>query len=132
MTVAHTLETRAAVMGALLAGQGVTEVAAAYDLPQSTVSRWKAMARQEAGRSDDVGELLLDYLRENLTTLSAQAVAFRDPDWLREQGAADAGVLHGILTDKAVRLLEALEGSGVAPGAPSSNGTHTNRVKRHV
>jgi hypothetical protein len=117
-------------MAALLAGQGVTEVAAAYDLPPSTVSRWKAQARQEAGRSDDVGALLLDYLAENLTTLRAQAVAFRDPTWLQSQDAGELAVLHGVMTDKAVRLLEALEGSGVTP-APSTNGPR-NRIRNHV
>ena len=106
----HPPEVRAAAMAALLAGQGVGDVAAEYRLPTSTVSRWKAEARREAGRSDDVGELLLDYLRENLSTLTAQAVVFRDPVWLKGQAAGELAVLHGVMTDKAVRLLEALEG----------------------
>jgi transposase-like protein len=106
-------ETRAAAMAALLAGQSVTTVAAEYRLPHSTVSRWRADARRGAARSDDVGALLLDYLRENLTTLRAQAVAFRDPEWLRTQDASAVGVLHGVLTDKAVRLLEALDGAPI-------------------
>jgi transposase-like protein len=104
-------EVRAAAMAALLAGQGVNEVAAQYRLPKQTVSRWRKQARTEADRSDDVGALLLAYLRENLITLREQAVTFRDPRWLKRQSAADAGVLHGILTDKAVRLLEAMEPS---------------------
>lgn len=130
MASEHPPEVKGAVMAALLAGQGVTEVAKEYDLPTSTVSRWKARAREKAGRSNDVGELLLDYLQENLRTLRAQAHAFRDPEWLRAQEADAAAVLHGVLTDKAVRLLEALEGSGVKPG-PSTNG-HRNRVRNHV
>jgi len=111
----HDPEVRAAAMAALLSGQGVNAVAEEYRLPVSTVSDWKRLARSEAGRSDDIGELLLDYLRENLTTLRAQTIAFRDPEWLREQAASEAGVLHGILTDKAIRLLEALQGSPVEP-----------------
>lgn len=117
-------------MSALLAGQGVAEVAREYSLPESTVSRWRKVARAEAGLSDDIGELLLAYLSENLRTLQAQAVAFRDPEWLRDQGASDVGVLHGILTDKAVRLLEALEGSGVPPTPTYTNGR--NRVADSV
>ncbi len=116
-------------MAALLAGQGVGEVAAAYKLPTSTVSRWRAEARLQAGRSDDVGELLLSYLRENLMTLRAQAVAFRDPQWLKGQEAGAVAVLHGVMTDKAVRLLEALEGSGVQ--SVETNGTR-NRIRDHV
>lgn len=103
-------EVRAAAMAALLAGQGVNEVAREYRLPSSTVSRWKKEAREMAGRSNDVGELLLAYLHTNLETLTAQAVAFRDAKWLREQQADQVAVLHGVLTDKAVRLLEALSG----------------------
>ena len=125
----HDPETKAAAMAALLAGQGVTEVAEAYRLPTSTVSRWKATARLEAGHSDDMGALLLEYLTENLRTLRAQAVAFRDPTWLREQSASEAGVMHGILCDKSIRLLEALEGSGVQP--VSTNGTR-NRIRTYV
>jgi transposase-like protein len=105
----HAPEVRAAVAAALLAGQGVGEVAAQYRLPTSTVSRWKREARRAAGQSEDVGELLLAYLRENLSTLTAQAVVFRDPEWLRTQPAGELAVLHGVMTDKAVRLLEALE-----------------------
>ena len=112
----YTPETKAAVMAALLAGQGTTEVAREYEIPASTVSRWKRKARQEVGRSDDVGELLLGYLTENLTTLTAQAKVFREAEWLRTQDAADVAVLHGVLTDKAVRLLEALD--PVASEAP--------------
>lgn len=130
MAKEHPPEVRAQAMAALLAGQGVTEVAKEYELPPSTVSRWKAKARKEAGRSDDVGALLLDYLSENLRTLRAQVVAFRDPEWLHAQEAHAAAVLHGVLTDKAVRLLEALEGSGVQ-SSPSANG-HRNRVRNHI
>lgn len=110
MASEHPPEVRAACMSALLAGQGVTEVAKEYDLPTSTVSRWKAKARKEAGRTDDVGALLLDYLTENLRTLRAQAETFRDADWLREQDAGELAVLHGVMCDKSVRLLEAMEG----------------------
>lgn len=112
----HEPEVRAAAMSALLAGQGVSEVAREYRLPESTVSRWKADARREAGLTDDIGELLLGYLRENLQSLRAQVVAFRDPAWLKEQRAGELGVLHGILCDKSIRLLEALDGGPVNNG----------------
>lgn len=129
MASEHPPEVKGQVMAALLAGQGVTETAQEYDLPTSTVSRWKKKAREEAGRTDDVGVLLLDYLTENLRTLRAQASAFRDPKWLEKQEADAAAVLHGVLCDKSIRLLEALEGSGVQP-TPETNGR--NRVRNHV
>ncbi len=97
-------------MAALLAGQGVSAVAREYAIPESTVSRWRANARRDAGLSDNIGELLLGYVRENLTTLQVQAVAFRDDAWLKEQPAGELAILHGVMTDKCVRLLEALNG----------------------
>lgn len=123
-------EVRAEVMAALLAGQGVSAVSREYNIPSSTVSRWKRKAREEAGRSDDVGELLLGYLRENLETLTAQARHFRDPAWMKRWPAEQMAVLHGIVCDKTVRLLEALEGAPVEPD-PSHNG-RPNRGRKHV
>ena len=55
----------------------------------------------------------MEYLKGSLHTLQEQARFFADAEWLRKQDAADVAVLHGVLTDKVVRLLEALEGSPV-------------------
>ena len=127
--MAHSPEVKSAAMAALLAGQGVVYVAREYQLPESTVSRWRTEARAEVGLSDDIGELLLAYLGENLKTLQAQAIAFRDADWLRTQDAGEVAVLHGVMCDKAVRLLEALDGSGVSP---TDSGRQRNRVAPYV
>jgi transposase-like protein len=105
----HDPEVRSACMAALLAGQGTTAVAEQYNLPLATVSRWRKEARHLAGKSDDIGALVRDYLRANLTALKAQAAVFSDPTWLKQQGASEAGVLHGIMMDKAIRLLDAME-----------------------
>ena len=108
----HNPEVRAAVMAALLAGQGVSELAEQYKLPTSTISRWKGEATE--GVTADVGDLLLGYLQENLKTLREQAIAFRDVGWLREQKASDLAILHGVMIDKCVRLLEVMEGGPVS------------------
>jgi transposase-like protein len=108
-------QTKAAVMAALLTGQSVSSVAKEYKIPAGTVKSWKS--RQLNGESVavvatekrlEVGELLLEYLRENLATLRIQVATFRDEKWLMKQNAADVAVLHGVLTDKAVRLIEAM------------------------
>ena len=126
----HDPETKASAMAALLSGQGVNAVSLQYNLPESTVSRWKAEARKEAGRSDNVGELLLQYLHSGLETVTAQHAVFRDPKWLRAQDASAVAVLHGVLLDKLIRLLEALEGSAIQPPALHTDGR--NRVRQHV
>lgn len=109
-------EQKAAVMAALLAGQSVSQVAKEYKIPEGTVKAWSSRTDRAqpvaTPKKAEIGELLVEYLRENLTTLRAQSEAFRDPVWLREQGASELAVLHGVLTDKTVRLLEAMGGDG--------------------
>ncbi|MFI5314019.1 MAG: hypothetical protein ACHQ06_07680, partial [Candidatus Dormibacteria bacterium] len=84
-----------------------------YHLPKSTVSRWKhesgtASVPVPNPKKEELGTLVVAYLTEVLTTVRAQAEQFRNTAWLAQQTAADAAVLHGVLVDKAVRLLEAL------------------------
>lgn len=105
-------ETKAQVMAALLAGQSVSQAAETYKVPRGTVAAWSAeMNREQTDpntKKERIGILLIEYLEANLETLKAQQQVFRDPTWLKQQSASEAAVLHGVLTDKAVRLLEAL------------------------
>jgi hypothetical protein len=104
-------ETKAAVMAALLAGQSISYVAKEYDIPAGTVKSWRArsmVAPVATEKKAEIGDLVLRYLHANLTALEAQAIVFSDPDWLEKQEADQAAVLHGVMTDKAIRLLEAL------------------------
>lgn len=120
-------EERAAVLAALLTGQSITQVAAAYKIPVGTVKKWSASrgdtlegtGGEPAGTTKKaIGELLVEYLSANLTALRVQVQAFSDPVWLAKQSASDVAVLHGVMTDKAVRLLEALGGpDGADAGA---------------
>lgn len=113
---AHSEETKAAVMAALLAGQGVAEVATRYKLDKSVVSRWKgqispAQLQQVATKKETrIDELLVDYLGANLRALKAQAEVAADEHYLRKYPPQQLAVLHGVLADKAIRLLEAASG----------------------
>lgn len=109
----HSDETKAAVLSALLAGQSIGAVAREYHLSKSTVSGWKSQSGINSvpvpnPKKEELGTLVVAYLTEVLTTVRAQAQQFRNTAWLAQQSAADAAVLHGVLIDKAVRLLEAL------------------------
>lgn len=104
-------------MAALLAGQSVSAVAREYSLPKGTVSSWRQQAQRRVQVESDSTQkgasldgLLLAYVQENLTTLREQAQFFRDPKWLQRQGASELAVLHGVVADKTVRLLEAFGG----------------------
>ena len=104
---------KAAVLASLLAGQSVSSVAEEYEIPRGTVSSWRRNADPTAlydvdqPQKREVGDLLMVYLRANLQALTAQAEQFADKEWLKQQDASELAVLHGVMTDKAIRLLEA-------------------------
>lgn len=109
-------EIQAQVMAALLAGQGVNETARTYNLPKYTVSRIKKKLEEDpelqqvaTKAREDLSDLIETYLRETLITLAVQAKHFRDKDWLNRQKADQLAVLHGVQTDKTIRILEAAE-----------------------
>ncbi len=121
-------ETKAAVMAALLTGQSISEVAREYRIPAGTVKSWRAKLKDDdqpvaTQKKEAVGALLVEYVRESLITLTEQAVAFRDPEWVKEQPAGDLAVLHGVLSDKTVRILEAMGSGGGDPGGGSPGGS---------
>ncbi len=120
---AHDDGTRAAVLAALLAGQGVSELAREHQLSRSTIINWRDAAGigstpVQPQKKGEISDLVTDLLREVLTTLQLQAVEFRDPEWLKKQGAADVAVLFGVVADKGLRLLSAIE--PVEPGEDSA------------
>ncbi len=111
--VAHNPDTKAAVMAALLSGQGVDDVAASYSLPESTIKGWKRELEAngrivQPEKTAELGDLILEYVRQNLTTLTVQAEHFRDRAWLQKQPADQLAVLHGVVADKTIRILEAI------------------------
>ena len=103
---------KAAVLTALMEGQSINSVAKEYNIPKGTVSNWKNNPPSiEQTQKKEIGDLLLEYLSANLEALRVQVEHFKDKEWLKKQNAADVAVLHGVMTDKAVRLIEALSAS---------------------
>src|SRR5678816_707441 len=101
-------------MAALLAGQSVAVVAQEYDIPEGTVKSWKSrqggdtVATVATEKKEEIGDLLVEYIRLSLESLKAQVQHFGDKNWLASQDADALAVLHGVQTDKAIRLLEAI------------------------
>ena len=109
---AHKDETKAKVIAALTAGHQPSQVCRDFGLPESTVRTWGKSAGVDfaeirAEKKYRLDELVADYLSENLTTLSAQAIHARKSDWLDRQNAESLAILHGVMADKAIRILEA-------------------------
>ncbi len=114
---AYPPEVKAAAIAALAAGTPATQVAIKYSVATATVRAWKARELRDMQFTPTVaqdqraefGQLVLEFLREEVHALRAQAQLFADAEWLKTQSAADLAVLHGVCTDKAVVLLQAIE-----------------------
>lgn len=104
-------ETKAQVMAALLTGQSINAVAKEYKIPKQTISNWKNRDKPGVPKDDTQKEsldnLLFNYVQESLKTLTAQVIIFSDESWIKRQSASELAILHGVITDKAIRLLEA-------------------------
>jgi transposase-like protein len=107
-------EVKARCLSALLSGQTFSQVASAFGVPIGTLKSWKQRSglasptADASAKRERIGGLLLEYLEEGLITLREQVKIFRDPTWLKTQSAGEAAVLHGVIADKQIRLLEAL------------------------
>ena len=100
-------------VAALLAGQGVCEIAREYKIAHPVVSSWKAklgterLTELEARRAEHLDNLIYDFLTTTLVALQRQAEAMSDEAYIKAQPANEVGILFGIFSDKVVRLLEA-------------------------
>lgn len=114
----HDDATKAAVLAELQLATPIKTLARKYGITANTIRRWRSDAGlTEPGvtpeKKEELGAAVLDYIYATLKTLKIQAEFFGDPAWLREQGAASIYLLHGVLADKAIRLLAAIqEGDG--------------------
>ena len=106
--------TKAAAMGALATGQGVSQVAKEYKIPAGTVRVWKSRMVNPAVATEkkiEIGDLLVDMITEQITTLKAQYIATRSTKWIERQSASDMAMLMGVTTDKLMRMLESFDDS---------------------
>ena len=108
---AHSEEVRAQVMAALLAGQGVSEVAKEYSIDPSLIRRWRREQLPDITREkrERIGALVLLYLEKNVECLVSQLEVAGNAQYLKKQSAAEFATLHGIIADKGFSVLSAIE-----------------------
>ena len=120
-------EIKAAAMADLLLLSPAT-VAAKYGLKPATVRQWKSRELPEqtpidvtvvALKKQHIGALMLEYLEASLNALTAQAYVASDPEYINRQPASELAILHGVIADKSVRLVEALQ-HGTPDPVPST------------
>ena len=119
MSTTYSQETKAAVMAAILTGLHPSQIAKEFNIPIGTVKAWKYRQESNGGvaivtvqKKEAIGELISDYLTELLKTLRIQMKVFGNETWLKQQSAHEVAILHGVLADKGIRLLEALADRG--------------------
>lgn len=98
-------------------------VAAKYGLKASTIRQWNHRDEHPLAIPDvthvtlkkqRVVALMLEYLEANLNAQIAQAYVAADPTYINRQPASELAILHGVLSDKSFRLVEALQSDGHA------------------
>jgi hypothetical protein len=100
----------------------VAEVARQMNLPQTTVSTYKAEIPPEkfvelrSKKGEILDEMVFDYMKTGLAALQKQAEIASDPAYIQKQPAGELATLHGVMADKLVRLLEATTRPGGDPG----------------
>lgn len=111
----HSDETRGQALAALLEGQGVSEVARKYNLPRTTVRDLKASIDSEQfaevrhKKEESLAGLIEGHLSASLKAAQEIASQASNAEWRNKQDADKLGVFYGIVTDKAIRILEASE-----------------------
>lgn len=114
---AHSDKTRSEAIAALLEGQGVSEIAKKYKLPESTVRDLRKnidsekFAEVRAKKQEALAEMIEGHLAASLQAARNIANQTKNVEWLNKQDADKLGVFYGITTDKAIRILEAAEAS---------------------
>lgn len=92
-------------------------VAAKHGLKFGTVRSWKSrespltlsLQHVATQKRERIVALALEYLEASFNAQIAQAYVTSNPNYINRQPANDLAILHGVLGDKAVRLLEALQ-----------------------
>jgi transposase-like protein len=116
-------EVRAAVMAALLAGQGVSEISSTFDLPHQTVSDLKQVLEREFGsfgNKKDISEQILELLGTQLDALKTIAANVGRPEYVEKQPASEIAVLYGVISDKAFRIVSAIQTTQSEPRGTAS------------
>lgn len=99
----------AALADVVLLGPGAT--AAKYGIPRSTLTTWQQthdIVHDPSLKKARIMDLAATYLEANLQALTAQAYVTSEPEYIKQQSAEGLAILHGVMADKSVRLLEAI------------------------
>lgn len=110
--MAYSPKVKGEVIAALLAGQGVNEVAKQYNIDKATVSRWKTSLPQQelqqiaTEKKERLVDLIESHLVASLKGAAKCAEQAHNDEWRNKQPADALAVFYGVLSDKSIRLVE--------------------------
>jgi hypothetical protein len=129
-----TPEVKAQALALRVAGQSPREIAAATGVHENTIGEWyKALPTStvtKLKRDQRVDELLQGYLEAVLVALTVQAEVFADRAWIAKANAQQLGILHGIIADKAFRIVEAKQWAESNDGSEEEGGEEKDSSER--
>ena len=117
---------KAQIIGALLAGGAVSDLARKYNLNKSTVSRIKAsLASNElqqvaTEKRDRIDDLILKTVATNLAALQHIAEFASEREYIQQQPAEAIAVLYGQVANTSIRILEAASAAGIGEESPGA------------
>lgn len=112
MPVLYDADTKARVIARVNSGETIADVSRSTHITPPTIRSWVRAAGRPALPAEtriDLGVKVTEFLGEALEALKAISRQFQDPEWTATQNARDLGVAAGILADKMVRVLAAIE-----------------------
>lgn len=109
-------EVKMAIASEIAAGEKPIDLAEKYGCSLATVTRAKQkyltpemLAKMDEQKAAVLGDLMILSLESGIEATVRIANTTKDDGWLRTQNAGDLGKMYGIISDKVVRVAEAME-----------------------
>jgi hypothetical protein len=96
-------------------GTSMVDTSKKLDVPESMVARVRGNCPEElqfyieGGKTDKITELVEKGLEENLLAMNRIVEVTKDEVWLAAQRATELATFFGVISDKTVRVLAAIE-----------------------
>jgi len=109
-------EVKMAIASELAAGEKPIDLADKYGVSLATVTRSKQkyltaemLEKMEEQKAAVLGDLMIQSLEAGIEATVRIADTTKDQGWLHTQNAGDLGKMYGIISDKVVRVAEAMD-----------------------
>lgn len=109
-------DVKQAIAADLIAGERPLDIANMRGVSLSTITRVKQkylsaemLSKMEADKVAVLGDLMILSLEAGIEATVRIANVTKDEGWLKLQEAGDLGKMYGIISDKIVRVAEAME-----------------------